>query len=479
MEHKSILSKRYSSKEMSSLFCEQTKFSTWRFIWVALAKAQKHVGLTISQEQIDELEQHMHHIDFEKAEHYEAQLQHDVMAHIRTYADQCPQAAPIIHLGATSCLVTDNAELIIMRKALLIIQDKLGIVIANLASLANQYKNIACLSFTHFQPAQPTTVGKRICLWLQDFVIDFTDLEQIIKSLSLLGLKGATGTQATFLQLCNGNHDQVIKLEKLFCKELGFDNVFPITGQTYTRKQDIKILNSLNAIAVSAHKIATDLRLLAHMQEIEEPISQMQVGSSAMPYKRNPMLSERVCSLARYVMSLATNPSYTAATQWLERTLDDSANRRLCIPDAFMAADAVLKLLIKITDKLVVNKKIIERNVQRELPFMATESLLMAAVQNGADRQQMHERIRIHCRTVQENMKTGDGTNDLLQRIAQDPEIPLTAPEINSLLQIKNFIGRAPEQVTEFLQSIHSIIGKNNLEFNNGKTKNNLQTSRC
>lgn len=449
--YQSPLGERYASEEMSSLFSSQHKHATWRRMWVALAQAEMELGLPITEEQIAELTANVDNIDFEKADEYEKQLRHDVMAHIHTYGDLCPKARPIIHLGATSCLITDNSDVVILRDALQIIQKKLVTVIKKLSDTARKYQNLPCLSFTHFQTAQPTTMGKRMSLWLQDFLLDLEDLEFRLQNLRLLGIKGATGTQASFLNLFEGDHEKVRKLEFLICQRLGFEKPFPVTGQTYSRKQDVQILQVLSGIATSAHKMATDLRLLAHMKEVEEPFSKNQIGSSAMPYKRNPMQSERICSIARYVMSLSENPTYTAATQWFERTLDDSANRRLCIPESFLAVDSILRLLINISADMVVYPKVIEKNLKRELPFLATENILMESVRKGADRQNIHELIRQHSVDVGKRIKEEGLDNDLIERIANDKNIPLNEEELGGCLEPQRYIGRAPQQVEEFL----------------------------
>lgn len=448
--YQSPLGTRYASETMKHIFALHTKYSTWRMVWVALAQAEMELGLPITQEQLDQLKKHIDTIDFAKAEHYERQLKHDVMAHVHAYGDQCPKARGIIHLGATSCTVTDNADIIIIRDALRATRDKLVVVIKQLAQLADQYKDLPCLAYTHFQSAQPTTVGKRFCLWLQELLLDLHDLEYRINNLKFLGIKGATGTQASFLSLFNGDHKKVEQLEQRIAQLLGFKNVFGVSGQTYTRKQDAQVLQVLSGIAISAHKMATDLRLLAHLKEVEEPFGKKQIGSSAMPYKRNPMMSERACSLARYVMSLAQNPTYTAAIQWFERTLDDSANRRLCIPESFLALDGVLNLLLKITDDLVVYPAIIKKRLTSELPFMATEDILMACVKQGGDRQIIHERLRQHSVTVATQIKNG-GTNNLIEILTSDDQIPLNKEQLEQLLRVDQFIGRAPEQVAAFL----------------------------
>lgn len=449
--YESPFSLRYASLEMRSLFSPQKKHSTWRKIWIALAESEKELGLPITDAQIEEMKKHQESIDFELAEKFEKELQHDVMAHIRTYGVDCPLAKPIIHLGATSCLVTDNAELILMQEGLSLIESKITGLINALAHQAERYKNLPTLSFTHFKPAQPTTVGKRFAMWLQDFWLDAEELQHRKETFRFLGIKGATGTQASFLELFEGDHQKVKQLEGLMARKLGFTHTFVISGQTYTRKQDTMVLNLLAGIAASAHKMCTDLRLLAHKEEIEEAFDKNQVGSTAMPYKRNPMASERVCSLARYVISLAENPAYTSATQWLERTLDDSANRRLCIPEAFLAMDTILELLIKIIERITVYEKVIERNMHKEMPFLATENILMAAVKKGADRQEVHEALKKLSHDVSYRIKHEGMENDLLERIAKDPSIPLSNSELNLIVNAASFTGRAAEQVTEFL----------------------------
>ncbi len=450
--YQSSLGTRYASKTMQTIHSAQTKYATWRLLWTELAKCQKRLGLSISQEQIDQLEKHIYTIDFVKAAQYEKQFKHDVMAHIHTYGDQCPKARPIIHLGATSCLITDNAEVLIMHKSLLHIHEQLVTCIRLLAEKADQYKELPCLSYTHFQPAQPTTVGKRMAMWLHDLVWDLKKLTHNLDELKLLGLKGATGTQAAFLQLFNGDHAKVKQLEKLFIAQLPCKKVVSISGQTYTRKQDMDVLHVLVGIAVSAHKMATDLRLLAHLNEIEEKRTKGQVGSSAMPYKHNPMRAERICSLARYIMSLAQNPMHTAATQWLERSLDDSANRRLIIPDAFLATDAILQLLIHVVENMEVHPFMVHKHLQEVLPFMATEAILMACVQKGADRQTVHEIIRAHSSAIGKELKTTETKNNLLEKLASDQNILLNEKELVNLMNPKQFTGRAQQQVEEFLE---------------------------
>ncbi|MDR0610713.1 MAG: adenylosuccinate lyase [Planctomycetaceae bacterium] len=439
---------RYASRLMSQLWGPQRKFSTWRKLWLALAEAEAELGLPITQEQIEELQNHLDDIDFNKAAEYETKLRHDVMAHVHAYGDVCPNARPIIHLGATSCFVTDNADAILLREALTIIRNRLAAVIDRLGRFAWKYRELPCLAFTHLQPAQPTTVGRRACLWAYDLILDLAETEHRIRNVKTLGNKGTTGTQASFLELFNGNHEKVRKLERIFCEKIGMES-FAITGQTYPRKMDSQILDLLSGIAQSAHKFATDLRILAHRKEMEEPFEADQIGSSAMAYKRNPMRSERICSLARFVMSLQTSPAMTAATQWLERTLDDSANRRLVLPQAFLAIDAVLILYQNIAEGLAVYPKVIEKNLWSELPFMATENILMAAVEQGGDRQDLHERIRQHAQAAAAIVKTKGGENDLLNRLRNDPAF--NKVNIDAELEPSAFIGRSPEQVDELI----------------------------
>jgi len=449
--YQSPLSERYASREMGHIFSPQKKHALWRRLWIALAEAQKELGLTISQEQIDELKKNSDAIDFEAARNYETKFRHDVMAHIHTYGDLCPKARPIIHLGATSCYVTDNGDILQMREALELLEKKLARAVRQLAGFADAHKTVACLGFTHYQPAQLTTVGKRACLWIQDLLMDLNTLSCCRSGLKLLGAKGATGTQASFLSLFDGDRQKVRELDRLVCKKMGFTEVFPITGQTYSRKQDAAILNALSGIAVSAHKCAGDLRLLANLKEMEEPFEKSQVGSSAMPYKRNPMLSERICSLARFLISLSENGAYTAAAQWFERTLDDSANRRLALSEAFLTADALCNLLIRVTEGLLLYPKVIERRVREELPFMATENILMASVQKGGDRQTLHEKLRAHSIEAARKVKEEGKENDLLQRIENDAAFPLTSKELEEILNVEHFVGMAPEQTEAFI----------------------------
>lgn len=450
--YQSPLGQRYASQDMLFLFSPQYKHSTWRRLWIVLAEEQRKLGLSISQQQIQELKDHVDSIDFERAAEWEKSLRHDVMAHVHTYGEQCPLAKPIIHLGATSCYVTDNSELIQLRSGMRILQKKLVQLLKQLKRFAWEQRETACLGFTHFQPAQLTTVGKRACLWTQDFLLDLQELNHRIERLGFLGAKGTTGTQASFLALFQEDHEKVKLLDRRIANRFGFEVLLPISGQTYTRKQDSQVLDMLTGIAQSAHKMASDLRLLANLREVEEPFEEGQIGSSAMPYKRNPMRSERICALSRFLISLGENPKYTAATQWLERSLDDSANRRLCLSESFLCCDAILNLLLNVSSGLVVNQAVIQKNVQRDLPFMATENILMAAVQKGGDRQALHERLRIHSREAGAQLREGGEKNDLFHRILSDPEFPFSEKELDEITSVKDFIGRAPEQVEEFIR---------------------------
>lgn len=450
--YESPLATRYASKEMAFIFSPHFKHFSWRKLWIALAKAQKTLGLAITDEQIKLMEKNADQIDFEKAAEFEKKFRHDVMAHIHAFGEQCPEAKGIIHLGATSCYVTDNTELMQMREGLQLLRSKLVQAIRQLHHFAGQNASLICLAYTHYQPAQPTTLGKRASIWLQDLMIDLTDLEQRLTDFRFLGVKGATGTQASYLELFNNDSNKVIKLEELVAKEMGYEHVFTISGQTYPRKQDMRVFSILTGIAASACKFATDIRLLANLKEVEEPFSETQVGSSAMPYKRNPMRCERICGISRFLISLADNPSYTASDQWLERTLDDSSNRRLCIPEAFLAADAILNLLIDVTSGLVVYPKIIQKHLEEELPFLATENILMASSKKGKDRQALHERLRQHSREAARKVKEEGLPSDLLERIRADEAFGLSAQELKELVQSQKFIGRAIEQVGEFLQ---------------------------
>jgi adenylosuccinate lyase len=443
---------RYASPEMAALWGRQRRHGLWRRLWLWLAEAQAELGLPITQEQLEELRTHLDDIDFEAAAQYERRLRHDVMAHIRTLADQCPKAAPIIHLGATSCYVTDNTDLLLIRQALELVARRLAAVIDRLGRFAARYRDLACLAFTHFQPAQPTTVGKRACLWAYDFLLDLAEVEHRLADLKALGVKGTTGTQASFLALFGGDHHKVRQLEQLVCRKMGFTEAYAVTGQTYPRKVDFQVLAVLSGIAQSAHKMATDIRLLAHRKEMEEPFEPEQVGSSAMAYKRNPMRCERICSLARFVLSLESSPATTHAVQWLERTLDDSANRRLVIPQAFLAVDALLILCQNVTEGLVVYPEVIRRHLEEELPFMATENILMAAVAAGGNRQELHERIRQHSQAAAAQVKEHGRPNDLLARLAADPAFQ--ALDLQKLMDPSAFVGRAPQQVDEFLAEL-------------------------
>lgn len=455
---------RYASREMARLWGPQRKFSTWRRLWVALAEAEHELGLTaddgvtprITPAQLAELRAHVDDIDFARADDYERRFRHDVRAHIEAYGDACPSARGIIHLGATSCYVTDNTDLLLMREGLGLVRDRLVGVIDALARFAARWRDLETLGFTHFQPAQLTTVGKRACLWCYDFVLDLEEIEHRLATLRFRGAKGTTGTQASFLELFHGDHERVRQLDRLVARTMGFDEVYPVTGQTYSRKVDSQVLDALSGLAQSAHKFATDLRLLAHRQEVDEPFEKEQVGSSAMPYKRNPMRAERVCGLARFVMSLASSAAQTAAVQWLERTLDDSVNRRLTLPQAFLAIDGVLRLLLNISNGLVVNPEVVKRNVALYLPYMATENLLMAGVAHGGDRQELHERIREHSHAVTATLKSQGGTNDLLERLRADPAF--AGVDFDRVLAEGHFAGRAPEQVDEFLAEVITPI---------------------
>ena len=451
-EYRNPLISRYASKEMSELWSEQRKFSTWRRLWVALAEAEAEMGLPISDEQLDELRAHTDDIDFALAEEYEKKLRHDVMAHVHTYGDACPNARKIIHWGATSCYVTDNTDVILIRESLRLVLARLMDVLRDMAAAARKYRDLPCLAFTHLQPAQPTTMGKRICLWMYDLIMDLEDLEHRLALLRTRGLKGTTGTQASFYALFNGDSAKVRELQDRVDRKIGFEASFAVTGQTYPRKLDSQVLDVLSRLAQSAHKMATDLRILAHRKEVEEPFEKNQIGSSAMAYKRNPMRSERICSLARFVMSLQTSPPMTASVQWFERTFDDSANRRLVIPQAFLAMDAILILYRNVIDGMVVYPKVIEKNLRAELPFMATENIMMAATAAGGDRQELHEAIRVHSQAAAAVVKQEGGENDLMARLAADPMF--AAVDLNATLEPSLYVGRAPEQVDEFLAEV-------------------------
>jgi len=455
-QYENPLISRYSSTEMSRLWSAQKKFSTWRKLWVALAEAQQELGLAITDEQIAELKKHTDDIDFEVAAKYERELRHDVMAHIHAYKDACPATGPIIHLGATSCYVTDNTDLLVLRDALEMVCQRVAAVIGSLAAFAAQHRDLACLGFTHLQPAQPTTVGKRATLWAYDLTMDLRELEHRLSELRARSTKGTTGTQASFLKLFDGDHGKVKQLEQLVARKIGFDATYAVTGQTYSRKIDSQVLDALSGVAQSAHKMATDLRILATRKELEEPFGKKQVGSSAMPYKRNPMRSERICSLARYVISLQSSPPNTLATQWMERTLDDSANRRLVLPQAFLAVDAVLILCQNVTSGLVVYPEVIAKNLGEELPFMATENVLMAAVAAGGDRQDLHERIRQHSHAAGAAIKNEGKPNDLIERLAADEAF--ASVDFDAAMEPTQFVGRAPQQVDDFIEEVVTPI---------------------
>ncbi len=448
------LSARYASREMNAVWSPQTKFGLWRKLWIALAKCEKDLGLPITDAQVAQLEKHAGDINFDVAEAWEKKLRHDVMSHIQAYGEQCPEAKGIIHLGATSCYVTDNSELIQMREGMKLLRAKLTGVMANLAEFAQQYRELPTLGFTHFQPAQLTTVGKRACLWLYDFALDFEALDRLIAELPFRGVKGTTGTQASFLELFEGDHDKVRELDRRVTRMMGFDKAVPVSGQTYSRKFDFSVLAVLSGVAQSAAKMASDIRLLAHLKEIEEPFEKGQVGSSAMAYKRNPMRSERICALSRFVMSLEANAAQTHAAQWFERTLDDSANRRLSLPQAFLAVDIILSTAANVTKGLQVWPKVIARHVQAELPFMATEAVIMAGVKAGGDRQELHEAIRTHSMAAGRRVKEEGADNDLLDRLAGDPVFAKVRAQLSTLTDASRFTGRAPQQVDEFLGEV-------------------------
>jgi adenylosuccinate lyase len=444
------LVERFATKEMARLWGAQRKFSTWRKCWVALAEAEKELGLSITDEQIAELRAHVDNIDFAKAAAYEKKLRHDVMAHVHAYGDVAPKAKAIIHLGATSCYVGDNTDLILMREGLQMVLAKAVNVLARLKAFALEYKDLPTLGFTHYQPAQLVTVGKRACLWAQDLLFDIESIEQVLARIRCRGVKGTTGTQASFLELFDGDHDKVRKLDQLVANKLGFEASYPVTGQTYSRKVDTQALQALAGLGESVHKFASDMRLLQNLKEIEEPFEADQIGSSAMAYKRNPMRSERACAIARYLMTAPLHSLFTAGTQWFERTLDDSAIRRISLPEAFLAADAILNLYLNIMERPAVYPKIIERHVRAELPFMATENILMACVKKGGDRQALHEIIRKHSQAAAAVVKQQGGENDLLDRLAADKAIGMSRAEIDQTLDLREFVGRAPEQVAEF-----------------------------
>ena len=461
-EYENPLITRYASAEMSELWSAQTKHSTWRKLWIALAESQQELGLDISDAQLDELKGNVDNIDFELARKYENELRHDVMAHVHTYGDAAPNARAIIHLGATSCFVTDNTDLLLLRQGLQSVRAKLVAVIDQLASFAADHRDLPCLGFTHLQPAQPTTIGKRATLWCYDLVLDLEELEHRIDSLHFRGAKGTTGTQATFLTLFDGDHSKVDELDRLVTEKLGFEQRYAVTAQTYSRKIDSQVLSTLSGIAQSAHKAGNDIRILQNRKEVEEPFGKKQIGSSAMAYKRNPMRSERMCALSRFAISLGSSADNTMATQWLERTLDDSATRRLSIPQAFLAIDAILILYRNITDGMVVYPKVIEANLNSELPFMATEEILMAGVQAGGDRQELHERIRVHSLEAAKQVKEEGRPNDLIDRLSNDSAF--SGASFDGVLDGKRYIGRAPEQVDAFIADIVDPIRQRHAE---------------
>ncbi|ESL02757.1 adenylosuccinate lyase [Catonella morbi ATCC 51271] len=461
----SPLSGRYASKEMQYIFSQDKKFTTWRRLWIALAEAERELGLNITEEQIAELKEHVNDINYDVAVAREKEVRHDVMSHVYAYGVQCPKAKGIIHLGATSCYVGDNTDIIIMTEGLKLVKKKLLNVMSKLADFADRYKALPTLAFTHFQPAQPTTVGKRATLWLMELKLDYDDVCYMIDSMKLLGSKGTTGTQASFLELFDGDHEKIKKIDKLIAEKMGFTDCFPVSGQTYSRKVDSRVLNVLAGIASSAHKFSNDIRLLQHLKEVEEPFEKSQIGSSAMAYKRNPMRSERIASLSRYVMSDLMNPYITAATQWFERTLDDSANKRLSVPEAFLAIDGILDLYMNVADGLVVYEKVIEKHIMAELPFMATENIMMDAVKRGGDRQELHEKIRTLSMEAGRNVKERGLDNNLLELIAAEPSFGITLEELKKQMEPSKYTGRSKEQVEDFLKEvIRPILEENKAE---------------
>ena len=462
--YQSPLSERYASREMQYIFSPDMKFRTWRKLWIALAETEKELGLNITQEQIDELKTHAEDINYDVAKEREKIVRHDVMSHVYAYGVQCPKAKGIIHLGATSCYVGDNTDIIVMSEALKLVRKKLVNVIAELAKFADTYKNQPTLAFTHFQPAQPTTVGKRATLWLQEFLMDLEDLTYVQGTLKLLGSKGTTGTQASFLELFEGDQETIDKIDPMIAKKMGFEACYPVSGQTYSRKVDTRVLNILAGIAASAHKMSNDIRLLQHLKEVEEPFEKTQIGSSAMAYKRNPMRSERIASLSRYVLCDALNPAITSATQWFERTLDDSANKRLSIPEGFLAIDGILDLCLNVVDGLVVYPKVIEKHMMAELPFMATENIMMDAVKAGGDRQELHERIRELSMEAGKTVKVEGKDNNLLELIAADPAFNLTLEDLKKSMDPSKYVGRAPRQVYVFLRDVVNPVLEANKE---------------
>ncbi|MBD5150130.1 MAG: adenylosuccinate lyase [Oscillibacter sp.] len=448
----SPLSTRYASKEMQYLFSDNNKFRTWRKLWIALAKAEHQLGLNVTQEQIDQLESHAEDVNYDVAEAREKLVRHDVMSHVYAYGQQCPDAEAIIHLGATSCYVGDNTDILILRDASNLVLRKCAQVLRNLSAFAEQYKDLPCLAYTHLQPAQLTTVGKRAALWMNELVMDMENLEFQVSQLRLRGAKGTTGTQASFMELFEGDEEKVKELEKLVARQMGFEKCVAVSGQTYSRKTDAYVLSALSGVAQSACKFANDLRILQSFEEMEEPFEKNQIGSSAMPYKRNPMRSERICALARYVIQDGVNPAMTAATQWFERTLDDSANKRIAVAEAFLAVDAILEIYINVTAGLVVYDRVVRRRVMEKLPFMATENIMMEAVRRGGNRQELHEALRQHSHAAARRVKLEGGANDLIDRIVADPLFPLSREEIDAQMAPEKYVGRASSQVTEFLR---------------------------
>lgn len=463
-KYESPLSSRYASKEMQYLFSPDKKFKTWRKLWIALAEAEKELGLDITDEQINELKAHAEDINYDVAKQREKEVRHDVMSHVYAYGVQCPKAKGIIHLGATSCYVGDNTDVIIMTEALELVRKKLLSVVALLSDFALKYKDMPTLGFTHFQPAQLTTVGKRACLWIQDLMIDLENIDFQLSKAKLLGSKGTTGTQASFLELFDGDHEKVKKLDSLIAEKMGYKAVFPVSGQTYTRKLDSEMLNILSLIAQSAYKFSNDIRLLQNLKEIEEPFEKSQIGSSAMAYKRNPMRCERISSLSRYVIVNALNPAITASTQWFERTLDDSANKRLSVAESFLTIDAILNIYINVVDGLVVYPKVIEQRIASELPFMATENIMMSAVKKGGDRQELHEKIRVHSMEAGKTVKIDGKPNDLIERIANDSSFDIDAEELKAVLKSEDYVGRAPEQTYEYINDYVKPVLESNKE---------------
>lgn len=460
--YESPLNTRYASKEMQYLFSPDKKFSTWRKLWIALAESEKELGLNITDEQINEMKEHIYDINYDVAKAREKEVRHDVMSHVYAYGMQCPKAKPIIHLGATSCYVGDNTDIIIMTEAMELIKKKLVCLIGELSKFAMEYKDLPCLAFTHFQPAQPTTVGKRATLWLEDLVMDLEDVEHQLSKAKLLGCKGTTGTQASFMELFDGDNEKCKELDRKIASKMGYRDTFHVSGQTYPRKLDSQMLSVLSSIAQSAYKFSNDIRLLQSMKQIEEPFEKSQIGSSAMAYKRNPMRSERIGALSRYVIVDALNPAITASTQWFERTLDDSANKRISVPEAFLAVDAILSLYINVVDGLVVYEKVITKQFMAEIPFMATENIMMDAVKRGGDRQELHEKIRQYSMEAGKRVKVEGLDNNLAELIANDKSFGLTLEEINSVMKPINFVGRAPEQVADFIDEVTKpILDKN------------------